>query len=198
MRVIALTVLVAVSAIAPTAAASAAPVQDRTRPFEHIGIAEARKQEGLRPVLVAVIDTALAPAGLELVRGPHGVGDLSASPDSHGSRVAGIVGDRRPGSRGVAPNAVILPIRVFEDDHLGQQAPVAAAIRHAVERGARIINVSASIRRQPALDAAVAYATENDVLVVVAAGNPELADRTIRCAALATHPDVLTVAAAAG
>ena len=64
----------------------------------------------------------------------------------HGTHVAGIAGaatDNGIGVAGVAPDAKILPIKVFPSNSgsLGFTA-VPAAIRYAVQQGARVINLS--------------------------------------------------------
>ncbi len=132
-------------------------------------------------VKVAVIDTgmdlqhpalvdALAPADewwdfyaddpLPLDEGELGVGGAG-----HGTSVAGIV-------RQVAPRATILPLRVLGPDGSGNIADVAAAISWAVEKGARIINLSlGSDEPSPAVEAALRGAARRGVLVVASTGN---------------------------
>ncbi|WP_255782534.1 type VII secretion-associated serine protease mycosin [Dactylosporangium sp. AC04546] len=102
----------------------------------------------------------------------------------HGTAVAGIIAARPMDGvafRGLAPAATILALRVSELVELengatagrrGTAADLAAAIREAVERGARVINLSlVSYRDDPAVRAAVAFAVAHDVVLVAAAGN---------------------------
>jgi type VII secretion-associated serine protease mycosin len=139
-------------------------------------------------VLVAVVDSgvdathpqlagAVVP-GLDLL---DTGGDGRVDCVGHGTAVASIVAGRtRPGTafRGVAPGAGIIPVRVSErldEETGGRAAPlaeVAAGVRRASERGARVINLSLTTDRDdPALRDAVRYARARDVLLVAAAGN---------------------------
>ncbi len=106
----------------------------------------------------------------------------------HGTAVAGIVGARYLGRKssllGVAPDARILPVRVFQYEPSPTQRNVpnppdvgliAKGVRWAVDHGAEVINVSMSTdRKNPALPAlfdALRYAHRKDVVVVASAGN---------------------------
>ena len=139
-------------------------------------------------VLVAVIDSGVDASHPQLAGAVvGGIDALDAGGDGridcvgHGTAVASIVAGRaRPGVgfRGVAPAATILPVRVSErvdDETGGRAAPladVAAAVRRAADRGARVINLSLTTDRDdPALRDAVRYARSRDALVVAAAGN---------------------------
>jgi subtilisin family serine protease len=80
------------------------------------------------------------------------------------------------GMVGVAPKAKILPVTVSStaDDLTAAPGAVAAGIRYAAARGARVIDVSqvypsaSATGCDPALQAAVAYALARDVVVVAA------------------------------
>jgi type VII secretion-associated serine protease mycosin len=139
-------------------------------------------------VLVAVIDSGVdathpqlagaVTAGYDLLD-TEGDGRLDCV--GHGTAVASIVAGRMRqgvGFRGVAPAATVLPVRVSErldEETGGRVAPLAAvagAVRRAVDRGARVINLSLTTDRDdPALRDAVRYARARDALVVAAAGN---------------------------
>jgi membrane-anchored mycosin MYCP len=170
-------------AVAPAAVEADAPWPQRRYGLERLaGLADGTG------VLVAVVDSgvdsghpqlagAVAP-GIDLLD-PGGDGRLDCV--GHGTAVASIIAARsrdRSAFRGVAPAAVILPVRVSErvdDSTSGRTAPVAAvagAIRQAVDRGARIVNLSLTIDRDdPALRDAVRYAVAKDAVLVAAAGN---------------------------
>ena len=132
-------------------------------------------------VTVAVIDTgvdvyhpalaaALAPAwqwkdfygGDALPQEERGLGSDGYG---HGTNVAGII-------RQVAPNAIILPIRVLGPDGLGDVDKLAQAIQHATAMGAQVINLSlgsdVSIK---AVESAIKFATDNGRIVVASSGN---------------------------
>ncbi len=102
---------------------------------------------------------------------------------SHGTAVAGIIAARDvQGSsvRGLAPEATILPIRVFESirEENGRQtgAPsmetVSQAVIYAVDHHAQIINISLSDTGDiPQMRQAVQYAEAHGSLIVASAGN---------------------------
>lgn len=99
----------------------------------------------------------------------------AANPD-HGTHVAGIIAAVRGndlGVDGIAPNAVILPIRAVPGGDERDQ-DIAAAIRYAVDQGARIINMSFGkpySPDEPLVREAIMYARSHDVLMIHAAGN---------------------------
>jgi type VII secretion-associated serine protease mycosin len=96
----------------------------------------------------------------------------------HGTLIAGIIAGkptRSSGFTGIAPGAKILPVRVLEDadrnfdDNLPPR--IANAIRYAVDKGAKIINLSLVTVPVPELADAVRYALSRNVIVVAAVGN---------------------------
>ncbi|HEX5135333.1 MAG TPA: S8 family serine peptidase [Planctomycetota bacterium] len=85
----------------------------------------------------------------------------------HGNFVAGMV-------LLAAPDAMILPVRVMDDEGYGTNAAIARGLRFALDRGARIVNISARAATlldttdvQRALDEAAA----RGAVVVASAGN---------------------------
>src|SRR5207244_13581511 len=102
-------------------------------------------------------------------------GDAEIDVCGHGTIVAGIVAARAVegiGFVGVAPQARILPVRQAVGDSDGEVGVQAAGIVAAADAGARVVNVSVTVKT--AIDAirqAVQYAAGRDVLVVAAAGN---------------------------
>ncbi|MEL6893427.1 MAG: type VII secretion-associated serine protease mycosin, partial [Actinomycetota bacterium] len=110
--------------------------------------------------------------GLDVV---NGGGGADTDCDGHGTFVAGIIAaaaDSDTSFVGVAPRAVILPVRQANDREDGDSRGMSEAIVYAVDNGASVINVSASATRDdPELAAAVEYAEHNDVLVVAALSN---------------------------
>lgn len=148
-------------------------------------------------VLVAVVDSGVDPGNAHLADAVRpgvdlvGVaGDPTGRTDTagHGTAVAGQIAarllpataDRESGVVGLAPDAAILPVRVYyaDDDQAREQgvapdaARLAAGIDAAVAAGARVVNVSMSTPNDtPALAQAVARATAAGSLVVASAGN---------------------------
>ncbi|MBA2809110.1 S8 family serine peptidase [Streptomyces sp. KM273126] len=93
-----------------------------------------------------------------------------------GTYAAGIIAGtgrnyRGDGLVGLAPEARILPFRVFLDNTSPTNA-TAKSIRAAARQGARVIDVTVGFRRSsPALKAAVEYAVRHGALVVAGAGD---------------------------
>jgi type VII secretion-associated serine protease mycosin len=146
-----------------------------------------------RGIVVAVIDSGVdghnpqlqgaVQSGTDQLDGGASVLDCVG----HGTGVAGIIAARpTAGSpfHGLAPAATILALRVTEqiegDDgaptgRRGTPAGLAAAIREAVSRRARVINLSlVSYTDDPAVRDAVHDAVAADVVLVAAAGNGAL------------------------
>ncbi|MFF2894908.1 type VII secretion-associated serine protease mycosin [Streptomyces sp. NPDC057966] len=144
-------------------------------------------------VVVAVIDSGVDQENPDLVgqvlKGKNLELDLKGDEhtdyDGHGTSMAGLIaGTGRSnggnGAFGLAPGVKILPIRMpesgvganqaVENEEFNKVAPV--AIRYAVDRGARVINISlGTYAGSQALTDAVRYALDNGSLVFAAAGN---------------------------
>ncbi|HKL40804.1 MAG TPA: S8 family serine peptidase, partial [Cryomorphaceae bacterium] len=109
---------------------------------------------------------------------PVGYGNnmVWAEDPSHGTHVAGIIAAVRSNDKGVdgiAPNAVIMPLRAVPGGD-ERDKDIALAIRYAVDNGAKIINMSFGKAFSPNVDLvfdAIKYAEKNDVLLIHAAGN---------------------------
>ncbi len=115
-------------------------------------------------------------------------GSPSTDPLGHGTFVAGIIAaqiDNGIGIAGLAPSAQLLVAKVVNANHSIPVDAEAAAIRWAVDQGARVINLSFGGIRDPLdperdtfshLEAdAVSYAVSNGVVVVAAVGNSDFA-----------------------
>ncbi len=82
----------------------------------------------------------------------------------HGSHVAGIIAS-------VAPDATILPVRIFDSNGHGFNFNVAQGIIYAVSQGADVINLSGNTSSgEPFLQDAINYAAQAGVVVVASAG----------------------------
>jgi len=142
---------------------------------------------GRQDVTVAVIDSGADMGHPGLVRRLRRDGfdfvDNDGDPsdqNGHGTHVAGVIaatlGDGA--TSGLAPGVQILPVRVMSAEGTGGDRRIAAGIDYAVERGARVINLSlgstlllATPESSPLVGRAIARALAADVVVVVAAGN---------------------------
>src|SRR5215211_1107205 len=93
----------------------------------------------------------------------------------HGTTVASLIAGRgdEDGVIGLAYRAKILPIRVLDPQNKYDSADVVArAIRWAVDRGAKVVNLSlGSADVAPVLSDALQYAFDHDVVVVACDGN---------------------------
>lgn len=150
---------------------------------------DVRRGEG---AVVAVLDTGVDLAHPDLAgRLVEGIDliDRDTPPDDpqgHGTLVAGIiaaVADNGRGVTGVAPQARIMPIRVLDAEGRGTSDVVAEGIRHAVEQGVQVINLSlAEVKADQGIvevplvadsevQQAIVAAAAAGVVVVAAAGN---------------------------
>ncbi|MFC4532444.1 S8 family serine peptidase [Sphaerisporangium dianthi] len=172
-------------------------------------------------VLVAVLDSGVDPrhhdlagsvvTGPDLTRGANPSG--TAPRRLHGTYMASLIAGhghgpgRSDGVIGVAPAARVLSVRVIlEDDEPGFQTfnsqaryenVVARGIRYAVDKGARVINMSISKDRPTKQErAAIRYAVSKGVVLVAAAGNEGAGRRDGPYSYPASLPGVISVGAA--
>lgn len=136
-------------------------------------------------VTVAIIDSGSGPhpdldanliPGRSFIDGIESAGAIEVDAEkSHGTHVAGIVGavnGNGIGVSGVAPNARILPIRIFPPVGQSKSSDAALAIRFAADAGVKVINLSfGGINRDQNTVDAIAYAVGKNILIVAAAGN---------------------------
>ena len=146
----------------------------------------------LAPVRVAIVDSGIDMGHPEFAGRVVGAksfvpGEGTEDTVGHGTLVAGEVGaalDNGEGIAGVGISAELLIAKVVAPDGSISLEAEAKAIRWAVDRGARVINLSLGGLRDPrdpsrdqysALEqAAIEYARSNGAVVVAAAGNCDL------------------------
>jgi subtilisin family serine protease len=127
------------------------------------------------------------------------INDIAGYNDQwHGTHIAGIIAavkDNNIGIAGVAPESIILPLKIFENG-IAYTSDIINAISYAESMGAEIINCSWSSRfNNPALEDAI---SNSDALFVCAAGNNlyNLDNYPVYPAAYSTtHNNVISVAA---
>ena len=95
--------------------------------------------------------------------------------NGHGTHVAGIVAAQAGngvGGSGIAPDAKIMAVKVLDANRSGDSSRLAKGIVYAVDRGAKILNVSINGDGTSGdLDAALKYAGSKGATVVASAGN---------------------------
>lgn len=152
------------------------------------GAADGRKSIGAKPEHGTLVATMLAGRGHQPAK--------STKSTARPSATAGVGPD---GIVGVAPEAEILSVSTWlgsaNPGGKSDQDQIPAAVRWAVDNGARVINISlgsTSPEWPQSWDAAFLYAEQKDVVIVAAAGNR--VGGNIQVGAPATIPGVLTVA----
>jgi len=95
--------------------------------------------------------------------------DITNPAHGHGTMVAGVIA-------AVAPDAMIMPLRVFDDNGVADHFTIAKAIRWATDHGAKVINMSfGTLESSRVLRSAVEYASSKGVTLVASAGNDNTA-----------------------
>ena len=133
------------------------------------------------PVVVAVIDTGVDYTHEDLankvIKGYDFINNDNDPMDDHfhGTHVAGIIAaetNNAIGIAGVAPNAMILAIKVLSRTGEGTDLQISKGIMYAADKGAKVINLSLGGPGWSfVLDDAVQYARKKGCLVVASAGN---------------------------
>jgi hypothetical protein len=155
-----------------TTAGISAPDLENRRLNSLIGWQPAYFPNGAEGILVAVVDTGLS-VGVAKMLGNVTSGYNSVlrnadtdDHDGHGTGVAGIVAQ-------VAPRVSLIPVKVFLDDGMtGSQAFVEGVI-FALQRNAKIINISASFQEANLIEIqrAVGVKRFQNAVFIIAAGN---------------------------
>ena len=181
---------------------------DPREPWPRAKLGFDRAQEFSRGagVTVAVVDTGVSAANPQLASAVVGGRDFvedgvaaTVDCDGHGTLAAGIIAARpRAGSGlvGVAPAATIRSYRWTDGENAARMAPMASAIRAAVDDGVEVISISSvTTSNYRPLAEAVAYAEARDVVVVAAAGNGGADGNPVTYPA--DYPGVIAVSAVA-
>lgn len=151
--------------------------------FERMHVERAQELATGRGVKVAVIDSGVVPVdGLARVGGVAIPGVATTFLSGHGTIVAGLIA----GPRGVAPDAEVFDVKVYDADDAdtsqgerpltsaGIVAGIEAVIDAQPQQQFDVVNISLAVPQpDPRLEAAVARLVALDVVVVAAAGNVE-------------------------
>lgn len=115
----------------------------------------------------------------------------------HGNHVSGIIAAAKNniGTTGVAHDAKIMPLRVFDDVGNSSWPNIAKAIRFAVDHDADVINLSVDGLVSNGVESAIRYASDHDVLIVASSGNHGQTEPSFPASASAKFTNVLSVGA---
>lgn len=159
------------------------------------------REKGSENIIIAIVDTGVYLQHEDLkdkiIGGYDFVNNDSDPSDDHwhGTHVAGIAGastNNGIGIAGVCWNAKIMPVKVLDSSGSGYYSWIADGIEWAVNRGAKVINLSLGGSSSSfVLEEAVNYAFEKGVVCVAAAGN----DRDERVLYPAAYKNCIAVGA---
>jgi subtilisin family serine protease len=182
-----LVALLACLAAATAAFGAADPLRPQQWGLDTIGADAAHATSTGSGAVVAVIDTGVDAAHEDLagrLLPGHDFVENDNTPqddNGHGTHVSGIVAadaGNGKGIEGVAPGAMILPVRVLDKDGQGTTDNVAKGIDYAVAHHADVINLSLGgdavtsvLGADDVYTKAVQNALDHGVVVIAAAGN---------------------------
>jgi len=124
---------------------------------------------GDQSIIVAVLDTGIDKDNQDLADRVVAEVNFTGSPTTddlygHGTHMAGTIA-------AIAPECQLMNVKVADDVGRCEPSVVARGIIWAVDNGARVINISLSMRASPNLEEAVNYAWSQGAILITAAGN---------------------------
>ena len=120
-------------------------------------------------IIVAVLDTGINNDNQDLADRVVAEVNFTDSPTSndlygHGTHIAGTIA-------AIAPECRLMNVKVADDVGRYEASVVARGIIWAVDHGAKVINISLSMRASPDLEEAINYAWSQGAIIIAAAGN---------------------------
>jgi thermitase len=124
---------------------------------------------GDQSIIVAVLDTGIDKDNQTLADRVVAEVNFTDSPTSndlygHGTHMAGTIA-------AIAPECRLMNVKVADDVGRCEPSVVARGIVWAVDHGAKVINISLSMKASPDLEKAVNYAWSQGAILITAAGN---------------------------
>lgn len=151
-------------------------------------------------VIDSGVDTEHPDLTVDLVKSKSFIYGINSVKDGfgHGTKVAGIIAAKNNGSGmiGVAANATIVALRVFDDAGQGSTSRVVSAVNYVVANGqpGDVVNISLGGGISSTLDNAVKVAASRGFIFAIAAGNSGV-DCSSTSPARLDAPNVYTVSA---
>ena len=131
--------------------------------------------------VIAVVDTGVDSTLADLnnvlaTEGYNYIGNNNNALDDngHGTHVSGIIAagmDNGYSISGIHSNAKILPVKVLDASGYGDTEQIAKGIKYAVDKGAKVINLSLGGTYSRTLEYMLQYAYKHNVTIVAATGN---------------------------
>ncbi|MCK1994847.1 Ig-like domain-containing protein [Peribacillus muralis] len=139
-------------------------------------------KRNLKETLVAVIDTGVDDSLADLqdrVRMDLGKNFIdkkgnAVDDNGHGTHVSGIIAAKANNGysmQGINPLAKIMPVKVLDSSGYGDNEKIALGIKYAVDKGAKVINLSLGGEYSRTIEYALKDAAAKNVMVIVASGN---------------------------
>jgi len=161
------------SSYAPSPQATYSP--DDSYPAERWGVTKIEAPQawqitrGDQSCIVAVLDTGINKDNPDLADRVVAEVNLTDSPTSddlygHGTHMAGTIA-------AIAPECRLMNVKVADDAGRCEASVVARGIIWAVDHGAKVINISLSMKASTDLEEAVNYAWSQGAILIAAAGN---------------------------
>ena len=124
---------------------------------------------GDQSIIVAVLDTGINKDNQDLADRVVAEVNFTDSPTSddlygHGTHIAGTIA-------AIAPECRLMNVKVADDVGRSEASVVARGIIWAADHGAKVINISLSMRASPDLEEAINYAWSQGAIIIAAAGN---------------------------